>query len=303
MTAAALIFATVLAVNGSRDGAVKLTIEAETRQIDPAKSVFLTVRLVSSRGRTAELPDLRSRLTGFSLAEDFVDPPETAKDGTVTQVANWRLVPEPCAAVYKLRPSAVEVDGGRDSFVVSAVKFDPPPPRATASGAMEIAPERDPEPFDWRRLGRYALYAVGGLVALAVVWLLVRLAARKVKEVRMSPIERAWTELARLLRKELPARGRFKDFYVELTMVVRRYIQRKYGIHAPHLTTEEFFAELAATKTELPGEAAKTLHDFLESADLVKFAGVEATREMAGEATESARGYLRTDDRVGGGRS
>ena len=102
----------------------------------------------------------------------------------------------------------------------------------------------------------------------------------------MSPIERAWVELDRLLKKGLPGRGRYKDFYVELTMVVRRYIQRRYGIRAPHLTTEEF---LRAAKP------SDELRRFLESADMVKFAGVEATPEMADAATDSARDYLKSD--------
>ena len=109
----------------------------------------------------------------------------------------------------------------------------------------------------------------------------------------MSPIERAWVELDRLLKKGLPGRGRYKDFYVELTMVVRRYVQRKYGIKAPHLTTEEFFEEIGAR-----GMKSEDLRKFLESADLVKFAGVQATPEMADEATNSARGYLKVDSQA-----
>ena len=113
----------------------------------------------------------------------------------------------------------------------------------------------------------------------------------------MSPIERAWVELDRLLKKGLPGRGRYKDFYVELTMVVRRYVQRKYGIKAPHLTTEEFFAELAKSNNQTIKQS-NNLRRFLESADMVKFAGVEATPEMADEATDSARGYLSSDNQA-----
>ncbi len=109
----------------------------------------------------------------------------------------------------------------------------------------------------------------------------------------MSPIERAWVELERLLKKGLPGRGRYKDFYVELTMVVRRYVQRKYGIKAPHLTTEEFLREFRDEGRGMRDELRK----FLESADMVKFAGVEATPEMADEATDSAKNYLSQDNR------
>ena len=79
---------------------------------------------------------------------------------------------------------------------------------------------------------------------------------RKIRETirvhRMSPIERAYYELDKLLQKGLPGRGFYKDFYVELTMVVRRYVARKYGIKAPNLTTQEFFAELANSDSQTP---------------------------------------------------
>ncbi len=81
-------------------------------------------------------------------------------------------------------------------------------------------------------------------------------------------------------------------------MVVRRYVQRKYGIKAPHLTTEEFLRESSNRRIVELSNGAE-LKKFLESADMVKFAGVEATPEMADEATDSARGYLKNDAAAG----
>jgi hypothetical protein len=153
---------------------------------------------------------------------------------------------------------------------------------------MEVDPKKDLPPLSWKLVGWIAAALAAIALAVASVWLLVRFLARKIKEHRMSPIERAWVELERLLGKGLPGRGRYKDFYVELTMVVRRYIQRKYGIKAPHMTTEEFLRE---------AKPSDELRRFLESADMVKFAGVEATPEMADEATQSARDYLKQDDK------
>ena len=286
MTVLALILGAVLTTAG-KDG-VTLSVSSETAQVNPAESVFLRVELVVPRGCSAELPDLRDRVKGFSLAEDFAEEPVTAADGSVSKVANWRLVPEPCAETYKVKPFAVSVDGGRDSFAVGPVYFTNPPPRDPVTGAMEADPKKDLPPLSWKLVG----WCVAALVAAGLLvvgfWLSVRFLARKVKEHRMSPIERAWGELDRLLKKGLPGRGRYKDFYVELTMVVRRYIQRKYGIRAPHLTTEEFLRE---------AKPSDELRAFLESADMVKFAGVEATPEMADSATASARDYLEGDSK------
>ena len=287
-----LVAATVLEMSR---GGVDLKVDSDLTQIDPAKSVFLRVELKAPSDRKATLPDLRDRVQGFSLAEEFSEEPKTGNDGAVTQVMNWRLLPEPCAAVYKIRPFVVKVspkllsaqsDEGKYSFVAGPVYFEAPGAREPVTGAMETDPKRDLPPLSWKLVGWIAAALLVLLGVLALLVLLVKYLARRIKEHRMSPIERAWVELDRLRKKGLPGRGRYKDFYVELTMVVRRYIQRRYGIRAPHMTTEEF---LRAAKP------SDELRRFLESADMVKFAGVEATPEMADEATDSARGYLKSD--------
>lgn len=295
-----LFFAAVL-FETSQDG-VSFKVESETTQVDPARSVFLRVELAAAADRTATLPDLRDRVVGFSLAEDFAEEPVRAADGSTVQVANWRLVPEPCAKTYKIRPFVVKAspkllscqsDDGKFSFVGGPIAFEPPAAREPVTGGIETDPQKDLPPLSWRLVGFAALGLLALATAVAGLVALVRLVARKVKEHRMSPIERAWVELDRLLKKGLPGRGRYKDFYVELTMVVRRYIQRKYGVKAPHLTTEEFLRNKRIA--ELSNNRIAELKAFLESADMVKFAGVQATPEMADAATASARGYLKGD--------
>ena len=283
MTAFALLAVTLLQL---QRGGIDLTVESETAAIDPARSTFLTLTLKTDPDVKAPAPDLRDRVRGFSLAEDFAEEPVTEADGSTVQTVNWMLIPEPCAETYKIAPFAV------GDLIAGPVYFDPPSAREAVTGGMEVDPQKDLPPLSWKLVGWTLGILATAAGVLALLWFLVRLLARKVKEHRMSPIERAWVELDRLLKKGLPGRGRYKDFYVELTMVVRRYVQRKYGIRAPHLTTEEFLREISSTETALAPEA---LRQFLESADMVKFAGVEATPEMADEATESARGYLRSD--------
>ena len=283
----------------SRNG-IDLKVEADRTQIDPAKSVFLRVELKSPADRTATLPDLRDRVKGFSIAEDFVDEPVATKDGFTVQSANWRLVPEPCAASYKVRPFVVKAspkllsyqsDEGKYSFAAGPIAFEPPGAREPVTGGIETDPKKDLPPLSWKLVG-LAAAALAGLVAVVALFVWgIRYIARRVKEHRMSPIERAWVELDRLLKKGLPGRGRYKDFYVELTMVVRRYVQRKYGIRAPNLTTDEFLVQFRDAGRGRCDDLAK----FLESADLVKFAGLQATPEMADGATESARTYLKSD--------
>ena len=259
MIKAFLVLAAVLLSDGN------LTIEGE-KQIDIAR---YTILKVSPKGI-----DLRERFQGFSVADDYDDD---EKNCTM-----WQLTPKPCEKVYKLKPFAYE---GR---VIGPVYFEAPAARDVVTGGFEIDPKKDLPPLSWKLVGQIALALLGLIIVVGIVYLIIRYLVRRVKEHRMSPVERAWVELERLLKKGLPGRGRYKDFYVELTMVVRRYIQRKYGVKAPNLTTEEFLHEFKGDE----------LKEFLESADMVKFAGVKATPEMADSATQSARKYLEGDNVV-----
>ena len=120
--------------------------------------------------------------------------------------------------------------------------------------------------------GRWLL-AVGaplaGLVAVLSVWLARR--RRKTRpEIVRSPQELAYLELEQLLEEGWQEKD-VKLFYVGLTGIVRRYIERTTGVHAPEQTTEEFLREVGESDVFAAGERDR-LRAFLESADLVKFA-------------------------------
>ena len=264
------------AVDLSKDG-VSITVEPSPARVDVARDFEVTVTAVAPAGSTLAMPDLRDRFGGFSVAEDFAEEPLAGADGSTTYVSRWRLVPKPCEKVYRLAPFVVTVlrDGTLSgSFYTAPVYFESPVAREVVTGGIEVDPEKDLPPLSWRlvRILAGILFAVAAVVAGA--WWTVRKILQKIKEHRMSPIERAMLELDRLLKKGLPGRGRYKDFYVELTMVVRRYIQRRHAVRAPNLTTDEFL-RAAAENPAFSREALAELKHFLESADMVKFAKSE----------------------------
>ncbi|MBO5642912.1 MAG: hypothetical protein J6S51_02785 [Kiritimatiellae bacterium] len=272
----AFLFASVLFTQ--EKSGISVCIEGETNQINPAHSLLLTLKIASKNQDQIKLPDLRDRVKGFIVAEDFEES---------QTLSHWRLVPEAYSQEYKIKPFVV---GGQ---WFGPFYFENPPERESVTGPMEVMPKKDFPPLTWGLVG--VIMGILSILALVVylVVIAVKYIARRIKEHRMSPIERAWVELDRLVKKGLPGRGKYKDFYIELTMVVRRYIQRRYGVKAPHMTTEEFLKEYSAIKTTLSDTAS--LKEFLESADLVKFAGVSATPETADEATLSAKRYLQSD--------
>ena len=66
--------------------------------------------------------------------------------------------------------------------------------------------------------------------------------------------------------------------HVRLTGIVRRFIERETGIHAPEQTTEEFLRAISSGDVFSRDERDR-LREFLEVADLVKYAAHQPRKE------------------------
>jgi hypothetical protein len=86
-----------------------------------------------------------------------------------------------------------------------------------------------------------------------------------------APYETALNELRRLLAKGWIESEDSEPFYVELSSIMRRYLEGRFGLRAPELTTEEFIRE-ATNSRSLSSDHKLLTSEFLEQCDLVKFA-------------------------------
>ncbi len=284
------------------NGEITVDLSAEPAVIDPARDLMLTITITAPEGLKPTLPNLQDRFQGFSMAEDFTADPIEAGGRTLIH-QRWKLTPEPAADRYRLAPFAISVKRGAPnsehnfSFATKPVLFPKQAERPSVTGGPEVTPEPIWIAPTAKTIALWVLAVIGAILAIAItLYGLTKISAR-VKEIRMSPIERALTELDRLLRRDLPGKGLFKDFYVELTMVVRRYIERSHHVRAPEQTTEEFLAAAEKHPNFTP-EVLAQLKRFLESADLVKFAGQRADLSMTESATEKARQYMNSDAEI-----
>jgi hypothetical protein len=137
--------------------------------------------------------------------------------------------------------------------------------------------------------GWIAAAAAAAVVAAVIVW---RRRRRRIQQsaVSLSPGELAYLELQQLLENQ-EAQEDVKLFYVELTAIVRRYIERTKGIHAPEQTTQEFLYEIGR-RSDFPAEESRRLRSFLEAADLVKFAAHQPRKEDVEESFRRAQVFV-----------
>lgn len=281
-------------------GRVQIRFVGDSEVLSLASDYTASIVVTSPSDISVKLPTLeamRSRFQGFSLAEGYEQGEHNTTDGMKESVMRWRLVADPAAERFRLAPFAVELvdaDGLPMGSVATAPLLFPLASLPSADGSLEISPRKFFVMPSWRTVGKWALYLLATIAVIALLGFAVSRIRRSVRLHRMSPSERALAELSALLGRRLADRGLFKDYYVELTHVVRRYIERSYAIRAPRLTTEEFL-ESAKRHPHFTEESIRYLAEFLQSADMVKFAGQSATAESANDAAASARRYIERD--------
>jgi len=165
----------------------------------------------------------------------------------------------------------------------------PLPPSPTPEEEVRpIAPPVEVFPYPlWMVLtaGALALLLLGG-----IVWFAVRYWRNRPAPPAPTPREVAQGALARLREKAASAEP--YPFSVEVSDVLRRYVTEEYGVSAVARTSPEFLAEAARSSRFSEGEKA-LLGLFLEKADLIKFARIDATADDCEQLLEQALRFVK----------
>jgi hypothetical protein len=153
---------------------------------------------------------------------------------------------------------------------------------------------KDIAPAD-NSLGNWWKYLLGflliiGLAAL-IYWFVKKYQKKKIEaEIYKTPIEKATSLLNSLEKKELWQKGEVKEYYSELTNIVRNYIEEAIEIPAMESTTSELIEGLKVAslkkKMTLSQDTIENLFVVLKQADLVKFA---KSKPMDFEITEDRK--------------
>lgn len=178
-------------------------------------------------------------------------------------------------------------------LLTDEVPLEIAPVDAAAVGATlkPALAELDPE------VGGTSGIAILGLVSAIVVLgsgtvLALRgLRARRKREQVRSAYDTAVAQLRELEGRGAPDATAADAWFVELSAIVRRYLEHRYEIRAPELTTEEFLP-VATARPELREDHRALLRSFLERCDRVKFAGYRPDSEESLATLAAARAFV-----------
>ena len=103
--------------------------------------------------------------------------------------------------------------------------------------------------------------------------------------------EWAYSQIAALIADDLVGQGRLQMFFYRISYIVRGYVERRFSVSAPEMTTEEVLSAAAADARCGPSTTSE-LDGFLSACDLVKYARHEPTDAECDGVLRAARGMI-----------
>jgi hypothetical protein len=284
-------------------GPVKVTTTLTPRSPMIGDEIQLRIKVQFPHRVEVLMPEFGEALSHFSIL-DFVPRKKIESDGNNIETQKYTLQPATSGAqsitpilveFIDNRPGkqatpkdadAYEILTDRIDFVVQSVL----PSRATNDlkpPLGKLHPAREMTTFQTAWL----VLAVLLVLAFAVgLWFYLQ--ARGKRGVRRSAYEIARRKLDHLLSTGTPSsQVEAKVFFVSISAIIRKYLEDRFDMQAPELTTEEFLT-LASKSRELSNSHQNLLRGFLKQADLVKFAGVRASADEIEGSQDAAVRFL-----------
>lgn len=278
------------------DANAPITVQArvDRSQITIGDPIHYTVEVSATADTEVMIPVFSGALGDFTIS-DFGELPRRTEHGRII-AARWytlaifttgdHLVPAPKVQYRTPGEALREAEGNEVLVGVTSLL-------TRENNPTDIRDIKPPEevPFDWRPygLGAAAVLAVG-LLGAGLFYVLNRPRRQRLLP-PAPPHEVALTALSKLRTRHLIEEGKAEEYYVQLSAIVRRYLEDRFRLRAPEMTTEEFLTTVAGDG-RLASPHRRLLADFLSQADLVKFARHLPTPQDSEGAYTAARRFV-----------
>ena len=278
-------------------GTVRLRLTTDRPSMGLADTLKLTLTIEAPPEVRLTLPDVARTLGPFEVVQHRTTGPLNLTPQTQQWQREYSLAVTTSGSLM-VPPLTVQLQEGD---TIQPLTTDPLPITVTAlvpadadpSSLKDIAP---PVPLVRRGLPPWVWIVVsglGGIGLLAGGWWWYR---RRQRAATMSLVQRpahalALVALEHLQQQDLIGQERIEEFYVRLSTILRRYVELRFGLHAPEQTTEEFLVSVLANGGLLAAHR-DLLEAFLQHCDLVKFARHRPMPSAMEEAFESARTFV-----------
>ena len=280
-------FAQVPSVNGRVDSSSFLI----------GRQVKLKLSSEAPTNRSIVWPTIGDTLTtGVEVVNELKADTSFSADKSSVSITRNYLITSFDSGYYRIPPFAFGFTDGKDTDRVFTEPLFLRVNRPEVDTTADIRDIKGPAeiPFDWREYLPYILLAIVIILLLAlIIFFIVRRLRRKrpepepaVQVLEMPVHEQAIARLHALKIRRLWESGLIKEYYTELTDIIRFYIKGRYQIDATEMVSEDIILRL---KYKGVSEAHYHMLDvLLRESDLVKFAKAFPSGMQNEEALQTA---------------
>lgn len=279
-----------------------LSVVVSTNRTYIGEPIHLELTVPHAAGAQVEWPPLGE---GKKLVVQEYD---TTRSSSTTSVARWTLMSYELGdhGVWSGHVAVVQADGQRSEVDLPELSL-----HVESILPAEGEERRGPKGLaHWPRAPLTRIFMVLGLVAilailisLLVLWWMRRRARPTTLPAPIPPHEKALLALAALEQRTAFATADPEVFFVEVSIIVRHYLEERFALRAPEQTTEEFI-RAAASSQLLRLEHQQLVEAFLLECDLVKFArhrpGADRMQQALGAAYRLVRETIPAPTPTGG---
>jgi len=276
---------------GKKNSDIEVTAAVDKTSIQIGDKFTYTITAKAKKNIEVEFPQiLPENLSGFAIKDFGSSAKGLFGKKTFKQ---WYLLDTYVSGEHTIPASVVKyrTKGQTDwqELSINEVKLEVKSVLDNASNRADIRDIRGPKSFT-SRMRLYILIASALLLIIGGVFGFISL-KKKQEESKSPPTPAyiiAYEALAALEKKDYIRHGQTKAYYIELSDIVRHYLENRFNIRAPEMTTEEFLLKVKED-ISLSVEHKGLLRDFLTNCDLVKFAKYQPAQTEASLALASAR--------------
>jgi hypothetical protein len=284
-------------------GPTKATVTVWPPKPSLGEPIYLRVEIDAPAGVQVDAPFQEAgdqRLGRFKVV-GFTKDTQHKPDGATHQEQTYTLE-APTSGKHRVPPLRMEMvdsrgdagkQAGTQEILTEEVPLDIAPVDMDAVGKDLRAASGKLDPDVGGTPWMLILLAIsGGAIVLSASLLFVRAyRSRRRIAVKKSAYEEAVAKLEALRLRGAPEGEGADAWFVELSAIVRGYLERRYEIRAPELTTEEFL-QVASRSAELTTAHRTQLSQFLERCDRVKFAGYRPDLQESSDTLAAARAFV-----------
>ena len=283
-------------------GPLSFRISTDRDTLTISDNLILTLSAEAPEDYSFEFPKFGEGLEPFGIVDYKTEPARITDRKSILYSRSYVLEPL-FAETYEIPTVKGIFRENGDHGKIHELETEPfaitvqlPPPEFWEQ--LDIDTETGLEPAQSlisKRKRNHIYYATGTIAVLLLATALILYFRKRRKQIEapppIPPHIKAFAALQKLIEEDFVGKNEFKLFYLHISAILRIYIEERFHIQAPELTTQEFLEILTKDQSLLKNHQ-KLLQNFLTHCDMVKFAEHQPDKNEIQNTFDACKAFI-----------